>query len=116
MTDMNTQVRTIAFVLALGFGSVTQAQEGVLTGDPAKGAALLAEARRALGGQKLADVKALEMKGSFRRSAGNNQVEGDIELLLQLPDKMRRIEDTSAPGGGPAIVATQVLNGNEVWD
>jgi hypothetical protein len=29
---------------------------------------------------------------------------------------MKRVEDTSAPGGGPAIVSTQVLNGTEVWD
>ncbi|MEQ1757752.1 MAG: hypothetical protein ABL986_05495, partial [Vicinamibacterales bacterium] len=92
------------------------AQEGVLTGDAAKGASVLAEARTALGGDKLAAVKALQMKGSFKRTAGNNQLEGDLEITLQLPDKMKRVEDTSAPGGGPALVSTQVLNGNEVWD
>jgi hypothetical protein len=26
------------------------------------------------------------------------------------------MDDTSAPGGGPAIIATQALNGTEVWD
>jgi hypothetical protein len=117
MTTMNRQAVIIgAVVIALGSGLVTHGQEGVPTGDPAKGALLLAEARQAIGGEKLAAVKALEMKGSFRRAAGTNQVEGDIELLLQLPDKMKRIEDTSAPGGGPAIVATQTLNGSDVWD
>lgn len=94
-----------------------RAQEGVLTGDPAKGAAVLAEARKALGGaEKLAAVKSLQVKGKVRRTLGNNQLEGDLELTLQLPDKMKRVEDTSAPGGGPALVITQVLNGTEVWD
>ena len=32
------------------------------------------------------------------------------------PDKMKRTEDTSAPGGGPAVLAIQALNGTEVWD
>jgi hypothetical protein len=94
-----------------------RAQEGAVTGDPVKGAALMADARQALGGaDKLAAVKTLQVKGSFRRQAGNNQIEGDLELLVQAPDKMKRTEDTSLPGGGPSIVATQTLNGTEVWD
>jgi len=103
----------LAGSLLVGVGS---AQEGVLTGDTAKGAAVLVEARKALGGDKLAEVKAIQMKGSFRRTAGNNQLEGDLEIILQLPDKMKRVEDRSAPGGGPAVISTQALNGTQVWD
>jgi hypothetical protein len=92
-------------------------QQGVITGDPAKGASLLAEARKALGGEdKLQGIKTLTAKGDFKRTAGNNLVEGELELLLELPDKMKRTEDTSAPGGGPAIINIQALNGTEVWD
>jgi hypothetical protein len=92
-------------------------QAGVIAGDPAKGAALLAEARKALGGEdKLQAVKTMTAKGDFKRTAGNNLVEGELELLLELPDKMKRTEDTSAPGGGPAVVSIQALNGAEVWD
>ena len=107
----------LTVVLLGGSLPLLQAQEGVLTGDPAKGAAVLAEARKALGGpEKLAAVKSLQFKGKVRRTLGNNQIEGDLEMTLQLPDKMKRVEDTSAPGGGPALVVTQVLNGTEVWD
>lgn len=92
-------------------------REGVIAGDPAKGAALLAEARTALGGEdKLLAVKTITAKGDFKRTAGNNLVEGELELLLEFPDKMKRTEDTSAPGGGPAVVNIQALNGAEVWD
>lgn len=93
------------------------AQEGVLAQDPVKGAALLADARTALGGDdKLRAVTTLQVKGSFRRTVGTNQVEGEIEMWLAPPDRMKRIEDTSLPGGGPAIVVTQGLSGTDVWD
>jgi hypothetical protein len=97
--------------------AVAQAPPGVIAGDPAKAAELLAQARNALGGdEKLRAVKTLEVRGDFRRSAGNNQIEGELELFIEAPDKMKRIEDTSQPGGGPATVSTQVLNGTAVWD
>jgi hypothetical protein len=90
---------------------------GVIAGDPVKGASLMADARRALGGDdKLRAVKTVQAKGSFKRTAGNNQIEGDLEILVEAPDKMKRTEDTSAPGGGPAILSIQALNGTEVWD
>ena len=85
--------------------------------DAARGAALLAEARTALGGaDKLSAVKTIEMKSDFKRSLGQNTMEGELELRLALPDKLRRDEDTSLPGGGPAIVRTEVLNGSQVWE
>jgi len=85
--------------------------------DAAKGASLLAEARKALGGDDtLRAAKALDMKADFTRSAGQNTVEGELEIRLERPDKMRRDEDLTLPGGGPAIIRTEVLNGAEVWD
>lgn len=90
---------------------------GVQAQDAAKGASLLAEAKKAVGGEdKLRAVKALDMKGDFKRAGGQNTVEGELEIRLELPDKLRRDEDTSLPGGGPAIVRTEVLNGTQVWD
>jgi hypothetical protein len=92
-------------------------QEGVVAGDPAKGASLLAEARKAVGGDdKLRAIKTVQAKGSFRRAAGNNTIEGDVEILIEPPDKMKRTDDTSQPGGGPAVTATQALNGTQTWD
>src|SRR4249919_3017687 len=84
--------------------------------DPAKGAALMAEARKAIGGDdKLRAVKTLQSKGSYKRTAGNNTQEGDVEILLELPDKYRRNE-LSGFAGGPTQERVEVLNGQDVWD
>jgi hypothetical protein len=104
---------TVAFALALGCasGAFAQAQ------DTERGAMLLAEARKAVGGDdKLRAVKALRVAGEFERSAGQTTIEGEAEILIELPGKLRRNEDLSLPGGGPAIIRTEVLNGSEVWD
>ena len=82
----------------------------------ARAAAVLAEARKALGGEeKLRNVKTLQASGDLRRSMGEMQLEGELEVLIEAPDKMRREETIAAPGGG-SMVRTEVLNGNEVWD
>jgi hypothetical protein len=97
----------------LALGSLPSAQ----TEDAAKGASLLAEARRALGGEdKLAAVKRLQIKGEMRRGQGNVTLEGDTEVFLELPDKFRRNESLSLGPGGPGIDRVEVLNGNEIWD
>ncbi len=90
---------------------------GVAAQDAARGAALLADARKALGGDdRLQTVKTLQVSGDFKRMAGQNTIEGELELLLELPGKLRRNEDLSLPGGGPAIIRTEVLDGNDVWE
>lgn len=90
---------------------------GVQAQDAAKGEALLAEARTAVGGQeRLRGVKTLDVRGDFKRAAGQTSIEGELQIRMELPDKLRRDEDLSLPGGGPAIVLTEVLNGTTVWD
>jgi hypothetical protein len=85
--------------------------------DLERGAALIAEARTALGGdERLRAVKALDVRGDFKRMAGQMTIDGDLQIRLELPDKLRRDEDLSLPGGGPTMVRTEVLNGNTVWD
>jgi hypothetical protein len=110
MTHM-TFATVLVSALVLGWASEGLAQ------DAARGAALLAQARKALGGdEKLRAVKTLRAAGDFKRSAGQNTIQGELEILLELPGKLRRNEDLSLPGGGPAIIRTEVLNGTEVWD
>ena len=107
--------RSVFFgVLAvLALGSIGSAQ----TEDTAKGASLLAEARKALGGEdKLAAVKRLQVKGEMRRGQGNNTLEGDSEVFLELPDKFRRNESLSIGPGLGGIDRVEALNGNEIWD
>jgi hypothetical protein len=87
------------------------------TEDTAKGAALLAEARKAIGGEdKLAAVKRLQVKGEMRRGQGNLTLDGDSEVFFELPDKFRRNESLSLGPGGPGIDRVEVLNGNDIWD
>jgi hypothetical protein len=68
--------------------------------DAAKGGMLLAEARKALGGEdKLASVKRLQVSGTFLRSTGPDQVvDGDFDIFIELPDKYRRNEITGFAG------------------
>jgi hypothetical protein len=85
--------------------------------DAAKGAALLADARKAIGGEdKLAAVKRLQLSGSSKRAAGNQTLEGDVTLYIEPPDKYRVTEEIGLPGGAINVTRTQVLNGTEVWD
>ena len=98
---------------ALVLGSIGSAQ----TEDAAKGGSLLAEARKALGGEdKLAAVKRLQVKGEMRRGQGNLTLEGDAEVFLEPPDKFRRNESLTLGPGGPGIDRVEVLNGNDIWD
>ncbi len=81
----------------------------------AKGAQLLADARKAIGGDdKLRAVKTLQANGSFRRTAGNNTLDGDVEVQIEMPDKYRRNESVGL-AGGPNVDRTEVLNGTDTW-
>ena len=85
--------------------------------DAAKGVALLADARKAIGGEdRLRGVKTFQAAGTFRRSAGgNNTLEGDIEVLIEIPNRFRRSESTGF-AGGPTVERVEVLSGDDVWD
>ncbi len=101
-----------AFAL-LAFSSITSGQ----TEDTAKGASLMAEARKALGGEdKFAAVKRLQVKGEMRRGQGNLTLDGDTEVFFELPDKFRRNESLTLGPGGPGVERVEVLNGNDIWD
>jgi hypothetical protein len=85
--------------------------------DASKGAALLADARLALGGEeKLRAIKTLDVRGDFKRAAGQMTLDGELQIRLERPDKLRRDEDLSLPGGGPAVIRTEGLNGSVVWE
>jgi outer membrane lipoprotein-sorting protein len=96
--------------LLAGFESRSAAQ------DSEKGATLLAEARKALGGEdKLRAIKTVQAGGTFKRTAGNNTLEGDFELFIEQPSRYRRNE-TTGNAGGPVGERVEVLNGTEVWE
>jgi len=104
------RVVPVLAILALcaGSASAVQAQDAV------KGQAVLADARKAIGGEdRLRAVKTLQATGTFRRSAGNNSLEGDVEILIEVPDKLRRNESTGFAGGfslHPAPIRARLEN------
>jgi hypothetical protein len=102
--------------LALFAAGLLTSQQSARAQDAAKGASLLAEARKAIGGDdKLAAIKRLQISGTFLRSTGPDQViDGDFDVLIELPDKYRRNEITGFAGANAE--RTEALNGTEVWD
>lgn len=75
---------------------------------------LLAQARAALGGEKnLNKVQGLTAAGAYQREMGDRQLNGEITIDLQLPDKMLRTE-SMRPMGDATIEMLQGVNGDQV--
>src|SRR5262245_61366896 len=63
--------------------------------------AILAEAHKALGGDKLAAVKTLVVTGRTKRVRGNNLVPIEFEMSIELPDKYVRKDESPAEETDP---------------
>jgi hypothetical protein len=61
----------------------------------------LADARKALGGEKLGQIKTLIASGRTRRVRGNNLQPIDFEILIEQPDKYVRIDEFPAEDTDP---------------
>jgi hypothetical protein len=84
---------------ALGYG---QTPAPAPTADAAKRAEqVLAEARQALGGDKLSAIKTVVATGRTRRVRGDNLVPIEFELLIELPDKYVRADEFPAEDADP---------------
>jgi hypothetical protein len=105
------RVGALSIVAAAVAASVYAGQ----TQDPAaKAAAILAEARKAIGGEeKLAAIKSLEIKGTARRGATDVNLEGDMTIVMEMPGKYLRKESILLGNAGIEIV--EGLNGPEAW-
>lgn len=62
-----------------------------------KAAEVLAAARQAIGGDKVANLKSFSVKGRMARNIGDRQMTSDLEIFVEAPDKYVRIEDITAP-------------------
>jgi hypothetical protein len=83
-------------------GSPTQTAAPAAASDTtARAEQVLAEARKALGGDKLAGVKTLIATGQTRRVRGNNLVPIEFEILIELPDKYVRVDEFPAEDADP---------------
>jgi len=105
-----------ALISAVSLLALLAPRQSVHAQDATKGAMLLAEARKAIGGEdKLAAIKRLQVSGTFLRSTGPDQiVDGDFDVFIELPDKYRRNEITGFAGAN--VERSEVLNGTDVWD
>ena len=101
----------LAVALCAAVGVSGQAQ------DPVRGAAVLAEARTALGGEdKLAAVQRLRADGTIRRGAGTVNLEGDLEFYIERPNKFRRDETLTINAAGQEVDRREVVVGAESWE
>ena len=76
---------------------------------------VLDQARQALGGDALTNVRVLRAQGDYRRAMGDRLVAGKLELLLDRAGRLRRDEELGrAPG--PVAVRVEVLDGDAIWD
>ncbi len=66
-----------------------------------RAAAVLAEARAAIGGEKLAAVRTILATGRTNRVRGNNLVPIEFEIALELPDKYVRKDEVPAEESEP---------------
>ena len=113
-----------------GAGAIVMTAGAVLFAQGGDAAKVLADMRKALGGDKLAAVKTLTAAGKNDRAMGERSITGDYEMALELPDRFFTkqvmaqtpmgnvsltvgfngaglIQDTempSAPGGGMRMV------------
>lgn len=80
-----------------------------------KAAEVMQQMRGALGGAAIEQLTALSLEGPFAREMGNRQVQGTIELTLQLPGNMHRREHTEMMAG-MSLERTSALSGDTAWE
>jgi hypothetical protein len=87
MQSVTTAAAAIAVVLGVGGTTVAQ--------DQAKAAEVLAAARQAIGGAKIESLTSMSVHAGVQRNIGNFQMTGDLELLVEMPDKFMRSESST---------------------
>jgi hypothetical protein len=108
-------------ILSIALSLVWQLSGFVLADGPkdekskSKAAELIAQARAALGGDKLKSLQSLYLSGSYRRVMGDREMSGEVEYEMLLPDKIKRSE-TLSPMPNMEITRIDVLNGNQIWN
>lgn len=75
---------------------------------------LLAQARAAIGGEQLGTLQSLSVAGNYRRTMGDREMTGEVQLDLLLPGKMLRTE-TMSPMPSMEITRIEALSGDRVW-
>ena len=82
-----------------------------LAQEAGRAADILAAARKTIGGSKLDAMKTFSVQSSVQRNAGSMQLNSDVEVVLDLPDKYLRSETPSGSGGGMMVMAGSGVSG-----
>ncbi len=94
--------------------AMTMSVPGVEAAGDTKADQVLAQARAAIGGdQHLASVQGLTAAGTYQREVGDRQMNGEITIDLQLPDKIVRTE-SSRFMNDTTVEMRQGLNGDQL--
>jgi len=91
-------------IAALPEGRIAARQEDT------KAAEVIAAARKAIGGRKLDALKSLGVEAAAQRNVGTFQMNADVEVLVEMPDKYMRTE--TPRGGMVAVGMTTGFNGD----
>lgn len=108
-------VKSLACVLVIGVGVSLAAQAPVAPPlAPAaieRASTVLAEARKAMGGDKLAGITSVVATGRTNRVRGNNLVPIEFEIAMELPDKYVRKDEVPAEEREPTSTG---FNGGDI--
>ena len=94
---------SVAAAAAIAF-----AQPAIYIAQANKALDIIADARKAIGGNKLDALKTFSVEAGLQRNLANAQVNSDVEIVLELPDKYLRQE---TPLGGGMMLAGGGLSG-----
>jgi hypothetical protein len=111
----NTKRSTLRVLLLAGTSlALLLAAQAAQTGqEAARAQELLAQARTALGGEaQFKAIQSLSVSGSTRRITGMGEIDGDMTIDIQMPDKFRK-SDAVSPMAGVDVTTTQIVNGGE---
>jgi hypothetical protein len=76
----------------------------------ARAAEILAKTRRALGGARAEALKSLAVEAASQRNMGQMQMSADVEILLEMPDKYLRSENSR---GAMSMTMNTGFNGDK---
>jgi hypothetical protein len=79
----------------IALAAVASTRPAAVAQEDKKAVEVLASARKAIGGKKIESLKSLSVQAALQRNAGNFQMNSDLELLVELPDKYLRSEASS---------------------
>src|SRR5947207_15983304 len=70
-----------------------------------KAAEILAAARKAIGDKRLDTLKTFSVQSALQRNVQTMQLNSDVEILIELPDKYLRSEASTGGGMGGMMVS-----------